>query len=444
LGDADSYRRLFADRSGWRGARSARLTVAHRFAGNTEEAQIQCESTVRWINWHIAQPRDEIHRDSAGPGVDDYAAVLFQHVAEGEFGTPDRNLARWNDRFSLSASDELLKLLEQFDQANGTTVLADFVSFAASDQCTSQALKLRLLSRPRYLSRHQVKALAKAIGTYASADDDEDEGFAIEPKRENSGDIEQAALTTLFNSSRAAAAAIIRHAPLTRPSAYDYGERYGYSRAWSPIFRACVRAWSAGRPVAYHDLLPNEVTVTRQAKAVSTKTELVAFWKELRESAPAGRGKKGGKKQVRARFSDRKREEISEGIELALKLARPIEDAALSRKGLTSASVTDFLDAWRTCLRKDAHWMAKNAADLLVRTVGLGCVRILLNHAPMISAEQTKTLISLISSERFFVQQKIDVLGRLAQRPALHELAGEFAQHVAEQIRQDDNIGQRG
>lgn len=444
LGDADSYRRLFADRSGWRGARSARLTVAHRFAGNTEEAQIQCESTVRWINWHIAQPRDEIHRDSAGPGVDDYAAVLFQHVAEGEFGTPDRNLARWNDRFSLSASDELLKLLEQFDQANGTTVLADFVSFAASDQCTSQALKLRLLSRPSYLSRHQVKALAKAIGTYASADDDEDEGFAIEPKRENSGDIEQAALTTLFNSSRAAAAAIIRHAPLTRPSAYDYGERYGYSRAWSPIFRACVRAWSAGRPVAYHDLLPNEVTVTRQAKAVSTKAELVAFLKELRESAPAGPGKKGGKKQVRARFSDREREEISEGIELALKLARPIENAALSRKGLTSASVTDFLDAWRTCLRKDAHWMAKNAADLLVRTVGLGCVRILLNHAPMISAEQTKTLISLISSERFFVQQKIDVLGRLAQRPALHELAGEFAQHVAEQIRQDDNIGQRG
>src|SRR5690606_35535519 len=44
LGDADSYRRLFADRAGWRGARSARLTVAHRFAGDTEESEIQCES----------------------------------------------------------------------------------------------------------------------------------------------------------------------------------------------------------------------------------------------------------------------------------------------------------------------------------------------------------------------------------------------------------------
>ncbi|RJG01630.1 NACHT domain-containing protein [Noviherbaspirillum sedimenti] len=444
LGDADSYRRLFSDRSGWRGARSARLTVAHRFANNTEEAQIQCESTVRWINWHTEQPRDERLRDRAGPGVEDYAAVLFQHVAEGEFGIADRNLARWNDRFSLSASDELLQLLALFDRANGTTVLADFVSFAASDQCTSQALKLRLLSRPRYLSRQQVKALAKAIGTPASADDDEDEGFSIEHEQGNSGDIVQAALTSLFYSSRAATAAIIRHAPLTRPSAYDYGERYGNSRAWSPILCACVRAWSVGRPVSYRDLLPNELKVTRRAKAVSTKTELVAFLKELREPVPAGPSKKGGKNQVRARFSDREREEISEGIERALVLTRPIEDAVLSGKGLTSASVNDILDGWGKQVREGGHWRAESAADLLVRTVGLGCVRILLNHAPTISADQTKTLISLISSGRFSVQQKIDVLGQLTQRSALHELAGEFAQHVTEQIRQDDNIGQRG
>jgi len=444
LGDADSYRRLFADRSGWRGARSARLTVAHRFAGDAEEAKIQCESTVRWINWHIAQPRDEMHRDCAGPEVDDYAAVLFQHVAEGEFSTVDRNLARWNTFFSLSASDELLQLLELLDQANGTTVLADFVSFATSDQCTSQALKLRLLSRPRYLSRQQVKVLAKAIGTPASAEDDEDEGFSIEPERGNSGDIVQAALTTLLYSSRAAATAIIRHAPLTRPSAYDYGERYGYSKAWFPILRACVRAWAAGRRVAYHDLLPIEVKITKQAKAVTTQAELVAFLKELRQPASGGPGKQGGKQQIRAKFSDREREDISKGIKLALELTRPIEDAVLSGKGITSVNVSDLLDGWGKHLCEGVHWKDESAADLLLRTVGLGCVRILLNHALTISTVQAETLISLISSGRFFVPQKIDVLGQLAQRPALHVLVGEFAQHVAEQIRQDDDIGQRG
>lgn len=442
LGDADCYRRLFGDRSGWRGARSARLTIAHRFAGDTEEAQIQCESTVRWINWHIAQQHDETHRDRAGPEVGDYVAVLFQRVAEGEFGAVDRNLSRWSYRFSLSASGELLQLLELFDQANDTTALVDFVSFAASDECTSKALKLQLLSRPHYLSRPQVRRLAQTIGATASAEDDG--GLSIEPKRGDSDDIALAALTTLFYSSRAAAAAIIRHAPMTRPSAYDYGERYGHSRAWPLILLACVRAWSAGRPVAYHDLLPKELKITRQAKAVTTRVELLAWLRELREPASGDISKKGSKKQQRARFSDRECEDISKSIELARELTRPIEDAILSRQGLSGASVTAFLDAWRRHLRNGIHWKAESATDLLARPVGLGCVRILLNHASDISTDQATTLISLISSGRFYVPQKINVLGQLVERPALHELAGGFAQHIAEQILQDDNIRQRG
>ncbi|WP_026107083.1 NACHT domain-containing protein [Dyella ginsengisoli] len=446
LGDADSYRRLFADRAGWRGARSARLTVAHRFAGDAEESEIQCESTVRWINWYAAQPHDESHRDRAGPEIEDFAAVLFQNSAAYKFDVVDRNLAAWTDRFSLSASGRLLQLLELFDRANGTTVLKDLVSFAASDECKSQALKLRLLSRPRSLDRQQVKALAKATGAPVSVDDDEDEdeGLSVEPTRGGSAHIVQAALTALFYSSRAAAAAIIRYAPPARPSAYDYGERYGHSRAWPPILRACIRAWSAGRPVAHHDLLPGEVKITRQARAVKSQRELLAFLKELRRPAPGGSGRRRGGKPRSARFNDRDCENISRGIELARQLTRPIEDAVLSRRSLPDASVSDFLDLWSKHLREGVQWTAEVAADSLIRTVGLGCIHILLDHAPVISEDQAKTIVSLISSGRFSVRQKTSVLGLLAQRPGLHELAGKFAQHIAEQIGQDDDIGQRG
>jgi hypothetical protein len=105
----------------------------------------------------------------AGPEVGDYLAVLFHHVAQGEFSRADHNLARWNDRFSMSASDELFQLLELLDQASGTSILSDFVSFAVSNECTSQALKLQLLSQPRYLRKQQVKLLANAIVTSASS-----------------------------------------------------------------------------------------------------------------------------------------------------------------------------------------------------------------------------------------------------------------------------------
>lgn len=443
LGGADSYRRLFADRSGWRGARSARLTVAHRFSDNAEEAEIQCESTVRWINWHAAQEHDETHSDHSGPGIKDFAAVLFQHCVAGKFDTVDHNLVSWKDQFSRSASGQLLQLLELFDQTNGIKALADFVSFAASDKCKSKALKLRLLSQPRSLTGKQVKALAKAIEAPASAEEDDD-GFSTDSQVGGSDHIVQAALTALFYSSRVVAVTIIRHAPPNKPSAYDYSERYGSSKAWSPIICACTRAWSAGRAVTYHDLLPREVSITKQAKAVTTEAELLVFLKKLHDPTPGRPSKKTRGKQQRGKFSDRECKDIGRGIELALQLTRPIEEAVLTRNGFSAASVTDFLDAWRKHLRESVNGRTEVAADLLVRTVGLGCIHILLNHASSVSEDQAMIIISLISTEQFSVQQKTSVLGQLSHRPALHELAGRFAQHVAEEIGKDDDIEQRG
>lgn len=440
LGDTDSYRRLLADRSGWRGARSARLTVAHRFAGNTEEAHIQCDSTIRWINWHNAQSLDETSHDPVGPESGDFSAVLFQHVVEGEFTTVDRNLSNWSSRFSLSVSKELLQLLELYDQVNRTTILLGFVSFITSKECISLALKLQLLSRPLTLSKTQVKLLANAIVTSGSAIDDEAQGSPMDSEMASSGYIANSALTTLLYSSRAAAAAMIRQAPVTRLSAYDYGERYGHSRAWGPILRVCVVAWAAGRPLAYSDLIPIDVKITKQARAVTNRIELMTFLKTLRVPVSGG----GRKKGIKAKFSDRECEDISNGIEIARELTASIESAVLSRKSLSGTSVTDFLEVWRKYLRVRTDRRSENASDLLARAVGLGCINILLNHVLDISVQQAMELIRMISSGQFYFSDKVVLLRQLAQRPVLHELAGEFAQHIAEQIGKDDNIGQRG
>src|SRR5262245_49720564 len=79
LGDPDAYRRLFSDRSGWRGARDARLTVAHAFSNELEEAEIHCDRLIGWINWNARQPRNdrEFARPRTHPEDSDFAAVLF-------------------------------------------------------------------------------------------------------------------------------------------------------------------------------------------------------------------------------------------------------------------------------------------------------------------------------------------------------------------------------
>nr|WP_314260723.1 NACHT domain-containing protein [uncultured Devosia sp.] len=441
LGDSDSYRRLYADRSGWRGARSARLTVAHQFAGDADEAQIQAESTIRWINWHSHQPNEETtSRQRPAPGVDDYAAVMFQSAVEGQFAIVDRNLARWNDRFSLSACDEVLRLLELNDQIFGTSVLKDFVSFAAGDEVLSNALKVRLLTRPHLLSKGQARRLAKSIESPVEAEEDDDDYSSAVG---TGSDLSYAALTALLFGSRASSLAIIRKASVNRPSAYDFGERYGNSKIWLPVFQACVQAWAAGRAAAYHDFLPRDVKVNRAAKSIATRSELLGFLDGLREPSPSQQDVKG-KTKLRKQFRDREREDIANGIELTMALVAPIENAALTRRDISSEDVGSFLEAWSAFSKPHLDWRREGAVEVLSRTIGLGCVNVLLSYAAEISLEQAEKLVESISAGRFYVSQKVEILRQLARRPSLHELAARFAQHVAEQIRKDDNIGNRG
>lgn len=440
LGDADSYRRLVADRSGWRGAKSARLTIAHNFAGDRDEADIQCEATVRWINWHAHQPREQAESNRSGPDVADYAAILFHDVLGSAFENVDRNLCRWNDRFSLSVCGEVLRLLEFFDSG----VLAGFVAFAVSDACKSRMLKLRLLSLPRLLSRMQARQLASAMGTPTQIEEDDSDTFTAEFEKSDSGAIARAAFTALLTSSRATPSAIIAGTAINGPSAYDYSAQHSYSRLWSTIRFAAIRAWSSGQRLQYHHLLPREVKIDKLARALSSKSEVRKFLKDLREPTPPSKLQKGAKNRVQAKFSDREADEISEGIDLALSLLRPIEEAVFARKGITDATVSAFIKVWKTTLRGAVHWRAERPTDLLARTAGLGCLNILLTHTDEVASENADAIIDALSRGRFFVSQKIGVLADLARRAGLHETAGRFAQNIAEQIRQDDDIGQRG
>jgi NACHT domain len=444
FGDADSYRRLFADRAGWRGARSARLTIAHNFASDTGEAQIQCASTKRWINWYNERPKDEMDGDREGHNVHDFVAVLFHEVVRSEFGIVDRNLAKWNDEFSMSVSYNLLKLLELFDQTNSTKKYEALVAFVASEKCTSKALKLQVLSCVQSISNKQVKILAKQVGSPSCSNFDQREDYSARPIREKSGEIEHAVLTTLLFGSRTAAFTLVRNAKDSRPSAYDYGERYGPSKIWPHVFRTAVRAWSAGRRVAYHDLLPSQVKITKKAKALATKSQLLKFLEELQEARANNSDKKIRKKQLKAQFNTQEREQVSNAIELVQKLISPVEKAVFSTSGFSKTTLNDFLTLWSGSLRSDIHWKAETASDQLVRSIGIGCLHLFLKHLPSISVDQAKTIVGLISSERFFIEQKIDVLGQLAKRTVLHQVVGEFAQHVSEHILRDDYIEQRG
>lgn len=445
LGDTESYRRLFSDRSGWRGARSARLSVAHLLSGDEDEALVQSQITKRWISWYNTQSQEEFEHHQQGPTEEDFAAVLFYSLVTENFVLVDSNLARWKGKFSLDVGEEILNLIELYDVANGTNILSKFISFVCSEECISQSLKLILLSRPKFINKKQLRTLSISLKEITSAEDYAVKGNPNDIGSRGNGDIVQAALSALIHNSRTSAAAIIQHAPITRLSSYDFRDSYSTStRIWPLVLRACIHAWSSGRHLAFYDLLPQEVKISRKAKSITTKTGLIAFLSELTIDPTANRTQLNSKKKSQRKFNDQEIEAISESIKLCKKLISPIEKSIFSGNKINTACVTDFLTEWESLLGQVTKWHVELVSNEVIRYVGLGVLRLIINHAEEITVNQAKIIVRLLYEGAYNVRQKMDVLRNLVRSPELHEISSVFAQEIEQQIRKDENIGQRG
>lgn len=439
LGDPDAYRRLFNDRSGWRGARDARLTVAHAFSNEMEEAKIHCDRVIGWINWNARQPRDEreFPQDRSGPQENDFAAIIFLEIVQGGFKSVDGNLCQWNRSFALSVAQQAIKLARQYECATGAGVLDSLATFAATAKCKSFALKVSLLRSVTALTSQQRRALARSLKAMSVKPEEGDR-----TREWVDGDIIYAAFAALIYDSAASASRVLRAVTQIRPSSYDYGERHGPSNAWWPILRACVAAWSQKRIVAVHDLLPRDVKITKTAKTIKTEAELKSFLAAL----PASRRKRGGvrrsKKNVERQFNSRECEEIARGIETVLQVIEPFQAAMLAQdsdKGLAA-----FLANWQQHLPKEGSRQFEEPHHRLSRTIGLGFAKLLVQHAPDITEADAAQMIAIVSGQRFRLSDRSSLLVLFASRPGLHHRSGEFAQLIAGGIRKDDYIEQRG
>jgi len=439
LGDPDAYRRLFSDRSGWRGARDARLTVAHAFSNELDEAEIHCGRAIDWINWNARQKRDEreLPRERSGPAHSDFASILFLKIIQKDYQPVDSNLHVWGRGLAIPVAREAIKLARQYECATGASVLSELAAFAVSTKSKSFVLKATLLSSRTALTSKERKLLARSTAEaklkpekFVRMKDDEGRDFVF------------AAFAALVHDGTFSAKSILAVDEQVRPSAYDYGERYGPSRAWTPFLQACLGAWSRKRPVAIHDLLPQGVKITRAAKALKTKAEIKAFLAALPAVRHKGvRNAKGATKPSN-RFDSRECHDIATGIETVLEIIEPIQ-ASMCASG-TDKGLNAFLVNWETHVSKSAPRGFEEPHKMLSKTVGLGFARLLLQHALAISDTDAEAAIDVISRPRFFLREKAHVLSILASKPSLHSRAGVFAQSMVDEIRRDDQTDQRG
>lgn len=442
LGDGDASRRLFTDRSGWRGSRNARLSIAYSFSEEPEEANIQQNRAIGWINWYYQSKKNDGRMDRSGPDTSDFAAVVFVNILNDNHKIADNNLSIWNFRFALSVAQSVVTLCEQYELSTGNEILQSLIAYASNKTCGSLALQIALLSSQAGLSTKDYKSISRAASVLSQAANLEKTTRGYSYERRLQEDVTNAALTSILSNSKQSGARILKLAEHERPLSYEYGERHGPDRAWIPVLSAYVGAWAKGEPVTYYHLLPSDVKITRSARKIENQGALKVFLENLEVDQNTQHGKK--RRRVKKRqFDHRECEAISSGIELVLKLVRPLEAAVRLHTSITKDDVHRFMEVWEDNLRMDVHRDAENSRDRLARSVGIGLANLLFLHANDVEKEDALKLVKLVSNPRFTTQCKLSVLAILARHPNLHDVAGKFAKEISDGICSDEYIEQR-
>ena len=440
LGDRETSRRLYNDRSGWRGARNARLTVAYNFLDEHDEAKIHQSRTIGWINWHAEKPSDDNFRQYDGPDAGDYAAVIFSAIISGEWEVANRNLSRWSFQFGLSICNELVSLCEQKQIIDNVKILDDLASFASSKKCTSLALQVSLLSTAKTLSNIQLKRISRAASSIANKATKIDASDSHDRDKSHEGYITSAALTAVIVNSRQSSNRLLSLIKTKRPSSYRYNERHGPFRAWTPIIQTCLLAWTKGQKVTYFDLLPDDVPLDKEARKISDAASLLKFLQGLRVTNIS----RTKKEEVKNKFDHYEAQNIANSIEITLTLVKPLENLILESKQLDSITLNEFVDTWKPNLNPSAHWQSETGKDILCRSFGLRIAKLFFRFSDKISSSTCEKVLEIIDQNKYRIHTKLGVISPISRHDELHDILGKYAKTLAIEICKDESIEQRG
>jgi hypothetical protein len=444
LGSSDTSRRLFNDRSGWRGARDTRLIIAYCFSDELDEARIHQNRAINWVNWYLRNDDETKRINRSGPEASDIAAVMFLSVLNNEFSTFNRNIQMWHFKFALSVLDQLIGLCVQHEASNGSVALQTLVRFAVSKECQSLALQIGLLAKEYGLSKSQLKDVSRAASSLLRRNKKSVPQDNSDYEMEMQSTIAGAAVSSLIVNSKQSAKRLLKLYHHRRPSSYDYRERHGMNRVWMPIQSVCIKAWSTDQELSLQHLLPEDAKPGQKTKLIDSEGDLYTYLDSLIVTTNQNMGRKKGKPEKRKQFSRQEQEDIVKGTACILQLVKPIETAILSKALLSNDVLAQFLAVWKSALRPDAHWRVETGRDNVARHVGIGLAKMLLRHNETIEKIEAEELIEIIEENRFSLDDKLSILALIARRPNLTDLTGKYAAKVSANIIKDDYIEQRG
>jgi hypothetical protein len=442
-GDVDATRRLFETHTTWQGTRHARLTIANALSGDVDEASRHAIRTVDWLRHYRQQDRDHEAR-RPGPEHLDIAAVPFLQAAQGRNDHAVRFVRGWKDWYGYEVGEALFGLLGQLQEASGSDAPIDGLLSAGAGSIAITAAALSFLEPTPKAAKGLIAGLARTCKRATKLETAED--FIGARRYRLQDGLRKASTIAVSLGLRAEAAVIARRVRHKRFDTWSLRDHFAGQHVFPSLFQVALAAALRGDDVQLHDVLPADlVTICRGMKMSLGITEFTKEVKQrLEKRARATQGLAEGDSR---RISYDKRREAEEFLDRRL---GPLLELTTALAGLLGAAAGKADRAFLTLVKAwaDARTRRDNYGhdhDPFFQTLGCHVAIFALWARSDIGMSSVRAFLTLFHEQEVVsVAELIRVVGTMARRASLQELAGEQAIKARSLIEAENDVTLKG
>lgn len=443
--DEDASRRLFETRSGWPGARHARLVIANVLRGESDEAHRHAFAAHEWLE-HARRTTTEPPNRDERPEERDIAAIPFFLMTHGRVERASAYLSGWRDWYGFEICEHIFKYAHY---ARTIGVLSDrrFNTFIASLTSVGHlAAALAFCQFPKVTAAPLVRTLARRCRSGPALD------LPAISSRERAYHIEdglrKAAALALTLGLQKEAADISRRAPHERPRLWSFRDAFHTRDVFAFIYRVALLAALGRKDIHDTDILPAELA--RVCARIPRRLTGEAFRKRAREAVSKlprrprnpQEGVPVDPNAISYEESDSANRFLNTRLEPLLELTRALSAALGASSTDINKRFLKLVNAWESSRKSTDHYRAE-AFDYFFDSLGLQAARFVLWARRDLKQDSVRRFLDVVHAHGASPANLTMIVAILAHRQRLQALAGSEALKARQLIHAEDDVTQR-
>ena len=442
--DVDAKRRLFETKTGWPGARHARLAIANSLAGDFEEAYRHAIATDEWFDYYRRDDRDN-RPDHPRPEACDVAAVPFFLVCENRPQHAVHILKGWKDWYVFEVCEYIFdySLLAVSIQTLPQRRLMRFIDALTDIGPLTAALSFQEFSKQK--RKELVRKLSQACRKSAGLDSPRiyqgNRAYQIQDGLRMASAL---ALSLGMTDQGLSISALV---PQERLPLWSLRSNLYDRDVFSFVFRTALLAAAKNKVLHEKDILPKELVPI--CSRINKSLTGIEFRHKVKERLPkyvsGKRAEQETKKDQHRLNYDQKQEAedfIDHQLQPLLDMTKALASFLAASPRSANSAFIELLRAWENA-RKSHDAYETHRYGKLFQMLGLDATILALRVRSDLNVSSIKRFLATAHGQELGAYTLIQIVSILARRKGFHALAGEQALQARKSIEAENDVTHR-